>query len=232
MDTCKPEWSERLSSWFDDEVDGADRRAVEAHLGSCLVCRRVAAEWKALRGRMRTRGVPAAPVRTRFGWRKVMAIAAVLALVVAAGLSLRSPKSTLMDQLEQHHFQAFARTSPCEFQSSDPAAVGAWLQQKVGYAVEVPKVPGATLLGARRCKLDGVLSASLLFRRGDAAVTVFVPPHDAALAPMFAKLTSGGGRCVMGRLGERVCSSRTADALAVANADPATVVAFADATAR
>jgi anti-sigma factor RsiW len=234
MDSCRPEWSEKLSAWLDGEAEPAERAEVDGHLGRCLVCRRAVEAWRALGSRLRAGAVvpPVRAARRVPSWRALVAVAALLMVGIVATFLSRRPNTPLMDELEQHHFQAFAQTSPCEFQSNDPEAVRAWLQQKVGYAVDVPVVQGATLLGARRCKLDGVLSASLLFRRGDAAVTVFVPPPGGALDPMFAKLTAGGGRCVTGRLGERVCTSRQASTVAVSNTDPGTLVAFADAVAR
>lgn len=235
MDTCRPEWSERLSAWFDGEAEAAEKRATEAHLQSCLPCRRVLQEWAALRGKLRGRApevrIPSAPRRRVRAWAAAVAVALVGASAMGA-LQLRARTTPLLDQLEQHHFQTFARASPCEFQSSDPRAVRAWLREKVGYDVEVPALAGATLLGARRCKLDGVLSASLQFRRGDSAVTLFIPPPHGRLPSRLAQLTDGSGHCTVGRLGERLCTSHEAQAIAVANADDRTLVAYADAVER
>lgn len=239
MDTCKPEWNERLSAWFDGEADPAESRATEVHLKSCLTCRRVLQAWQGLRGKLRAgSSVPeVSPVpnarRARSRGRMMATVTAVaamlIALVATSAFAVHRRPNPLLDELEQHHFQSFAKTSPCEFQSSDPDAVRGWLSDKVGFDVEVPKLEGASLLGARRCRLDGVLSASLLFRRGDSAVTVFIAPPDGKLPERLARLTDGEGRCTEGRLGERICSSHQPGALAVSNADDSTLIAYADA---
>ena len=236
MDTCRPEWNERLSAFFDREAPAPEARSTEEHLRTCLTCRRVLMAWEALRGRLRAGSAPGvrSSFRTRRRFGLTLGMVALLLLVGGGvgALRARGRPMPLLDQLEQHHFQAFAQKSPCEFQSSDPRAVRAWLREKVGYEVQVPELAGATLLGARSCKLDGVLSASLQFRRGESAVTVFIPPPNGKVSPRLAQLTNGGGHCRVGRLGERLCTSEKAGAIAVANADDDTLLAYADAVAR
>lgn len=44
-------WTDRLSDYIDDELDPEERRALEAHLAGCAVCRETLAELNAVVGR-------------------------------------------------------------------------------------------------------------------------------------------------------------------------------------
>ncbi len=134
--------------------------------------------------------------------------------------------------LERHHLKSFSRVSPCEFESSDPAEVEAWVLREVGYAIEVPTVPGATLLGARRCRLHGHLSASIQYRVGEGAMTIFLPPPGSAVAKEAVRFANDEVRCTKGPVGEKICVAAQADgqsaAVAVSEVEEAVLVqAFA-----
>lgn len=223
MEACSPEWQERLCAWFDGEAEAPERQAVEQHLSGCAGCAREAARYAPLREALRAQAatethVPPAlkervarlvpPPRPAFGRRRLTAsLAAGLAAVGVLWTSWPSGMNdALAMDLERHHLKAFSRTTPCEFESSDPAAVKAWVERELGYAVEVPVVPGATLLGARRCKLHGQLSASLLYRHeGGKAMTLFLPPPGSPAAREAASFAGGETRCTQGPVGERIC---------------------------
>jgi hypothetical protein len=135
----------------------------------------------------------------------VLAGALAAALVVVLWSSHRHA-GALADELEARHLTAFARSAPCDFTSSDPAAVRAWIASKVGYDVEVPVVPGATLLGARRCTVHGGVTASLLYRRGDEPLSLYLPRAGSPAESEAVQLSRVRSGCTVGRLGAAVCA--------------------------
>jgi len=222
MEACSPEWQERLSAWFDGEAQAHEQQAVEHHLGQCAGCAQEAARYASLRSFLKAeRAVEAhtppelaariaqlAPRARSVLPRRTLAAGVAVALAATGGLWTLWPggmNQALAMDLERHHLRAFSRVAPCEFESSDPAEVKAWVEREVGYAVEVPVVPGATLLGARRCRLHGRLSASLLYRHGSKAMTLFLPPPGSVAARHAARFAGDGPRCTQGPVGERIC---------------------------
>ncbi|WP_342378535.1 zf-HC2 domain-containing protein [Myxococcus stipitatus] len=226
MEACSLEWQERLSAAFDGENPAHEQRALEQHLERCAGCARELARYDSLRVALRAQadldvGVSAGlkarvdrlASRPRWAfargtWAAGGAIAALLTvgvfgasrLGVAGGLT-----DALAMDLERHHLKAFSRAAPCEFESSNPEDVKAWVEREVGYEVDVPSVPGAELLGARRCQLHGEVSASLLYRHGDKAMTLFLPEPGSPVAKAAARFAGDGTRCTQGPVGERIC---------------------------
>ncbi|NVJ00530.1 zf-HC2 domain-containing protein [Myxococcus sp. AM009] len=245
MEACSPQWQERLSAWFDGEVQAHEHQAVEHHLARCAGCAREAARYASLRQALKAEGAAEARVspalaervtrlaprpRPSFPRRRLAAgLAAALTSVGVLWTSWPSGlgmNEALAMDLERHHLKAFSRVTPCEFESSDPAEVKAWVEREVGYAVEVPVVPGATLLGARRCRLHGKLSASLLYRHeGGKAMTLFLPLPGSDAAREAARFAGDGPRCTQGPVGERICVAPRGGALAVSELEPAVLLA-------
>ena len=112
----------------------------------------------------------------------------------------------MVDELEARHLTAFTKAAPCDFESADPAAVRAWIAQHFGQEVEVPSVPGATLLGARRCNLSGTPTVSLMYRRGAEPLSLFVSPPGTRTAIENVRLSQASVGCTVGRLGAAVCA--------------------------
>ncbi|WP_404369112.1 anti-sigma factor family protein [Corallococcus coralloides] len=245
MEACSPEWQERLSAWFDGEAQAHERQAVEHHLSRCAGCTREAARYGSLREALKAEG--AVPTRvppelaarvsrlapgSRPSLPRRRLAAGLAAALASVGILWTSWPSGMNDalamDLERHHLKAFSRATPCEFESSDPGAVKAWVAREVGYAVEVPVVPGATLLGARRCRLHGQLSASLLYRHeGGTAMTLFLPPPGSPAAREAESFAGASTRCTQGPIGERICvAPRTGGqaALAVSELEPPVLI--------
>ena len=89
-------------------------------------------------------------------------------------------------------------------------------------------MPGATLLGARRCRLHGQVTASLLYRHGDGALTLFVPAAGSPAEREAARFAEEGARCTQGPVGERICvapgSGGAHAAVAVSELEPAVLL--------
>ncbi len=231
MQVCSQEWSEPISAWIDGEATEEERLRVEAHLARCPRCADAAGTVRALGIALRasadeevTLHVTAraralsSPRRARWPWVAVAAVAIAAAAVLAVGARSRPLDDALSQELVAHHLRGFARARPCELESSDPAAVRAWVEQRLGYEVEVPTPEGAELIGARACSLDGRATAALLYRYDGEAMTVFVPPPGSDAVTAATRFASSGARCTRGPIGERICvSSDEQSAFAVAN---------------
>ncbi|MFB1481790.1 anti-sigma factor [Corallococcus sp. RDP092CA] len=222
MEACSPAWQERLSAWFDGEGPADERQTVEQHLTRCVGCAREVARYGSLREALKAQAAAETHVppelrarvsrlaprsRPAFRRRWTVGLAAAVASVGILWTSWpRGMNDALAMDLERHHLKAFSRAAPCEFESADPAEVKAWVVREVGYAVEVPVVPGARLLGARRCRLHGQLAASLLYRHeGGKAMTLFLPPPGSPAAREAASFAGEETRCTQGPIGERIC---------------------------
>ncbi|MCI0571734.1 MAG: zf-HC2 domain-containing protein [Myxococcaceae bacterium] len=235
MHACSADWAERLSAVFDGEAGAEERAQVARHTERCVGCRATLARFGPLRaGLQRSARAEVAvspslrarlerleaPVRRLSPLRRVgmgMAAAAVLAVGLWAAVPHAGLDGAVALDAERHHLKAFARATPCDFASSDPEAVAGWLKAQMGHQVQVPDVPGAVLLGARRCDLAGESVPALLYRHGEDALTVYLPPADSAAAGLALRFARNGARCTEGPLGERICVSprATQPALAV-----------------
>lgn len=136
----------------------------------------------------------------------VAALASAAALVIAPETG--SFSTALADEAVTHHLRAFAQGdgSGCEVESSDPGAVATWLSDALGADVEVPVVPGAELVGARRCSLFGERAGAVVYRTPAGAVTLFVPAPGSE-AERACERSLG---CTEARDGQRVCVVRGA----------------------
>jgi anti-sigma factor RsiW len=212
---CSGAWLEVLSAWHDGEATGEEVARARLHVAGCHACGETLERFRRLRTALRSlpdEGAPAPSPRRaaalcRPAPRRALAAGlAAAAVALAVWVAPRRVAAGLDDELEAHHLRAFSRASPCEFESSDAAAVRGWLKAHVGYDVEVPTIPGAKLLGARRCKVRGVLTASLLYRHGDDALTVFLPRAGTPAEAEAARLAGSSPACTVARNGDQVCA--------------------------
>lgn len=236
MAGCNQEWFENLSAWHDGEVTDADALRIEAHIAGCAACRRAAEMLGCTRTALvgaastevpdRLRARAAAALAPRFSprpwvWRSLGAAAIAAAAALVFALPHRELPSAVEDELVSHHLAGFAREHPCDFESSDPAAVASWLQGELGYSVDVSIPPGTRLLGARLCRIEGAKTAALMFLREDKPLTVFVPPEGSDAARTARGFAGEGLRCTSGPLGKAICVKGVGrPALVVAEIDP------------
>jgi anti-sigma factor RsiW len=193
-----------LTPYLDAEVDGADRQAVEGHLGQCPPCARRAAAEAASRRVLMVRGgslSPRAPESLRrrctalaprkrssswwgvMGWRTAgLATASLVVVGLAAtmvyGVATHSP-TLLVAELALDHVKCFALFEPREAQA-DPAAVASGLRADYGWELAVPGSLARehlTLLGARRCFSTDGRVAHVMYRHDGRAVSLFMMPR-------------------------------------------------------
>jgi anti-sigma factor RsiW len=219
MRVCDERWSEPLTAWLDDEATPEESARVETHLGRCPACASAARAHRAIGAALRegaassevaasaaTSSTTSKPSRSRAIGPRLAVACAALAAAVFLAIAPSSPAldEALAQELVSHHLRGFARTRPCEIESSDPSAVREWIEARLGYAVEVPAPEGIELIGARACTVGGEATAALLYRDDGAPMTVFVPPpgsHALDAAALFA----AEPRCTAGPIGERIC---------------------------
>src|SRR5690606_23956482 len=186
MRVCDREWSEPLSAWLDGEAEPEERARVEAHLARCEACSAAVRAYRGLGVAMRARSTepppdlearprerltaqrrkPAIRQGLRWAWVTAAGVAAVLLLALWQGPVLDGELDQELDEalageLVSHHLRGFARPRPCEIESDDPAVVRGWVEERLGYRVEVPKAEGVELMGARACRIDGLETAAL-----------------------------------------------------------------------
>lgn len=232
MPGCNPEWFDSLSAWHDGEVTPEDRRRVEQHLSDCAACRRASALLGELRSavvrtadhdvpdrvRERSRSTLYRRAHLRRSWLAAGASAAVIAAAAAVLIMVRPSSNlapsnlsaSLRDELVGHHLSGFTREQPCDFESSDPTAVASWLEDHVGYPVDVPLPEGAQLIGARLCRLTQARTAAVMYRLETGSLetsplTVFVPPRNSPAAEMARSFAGDELRCTSGMLGSSIC---------------------------
>ncbi len=200
-----------------DVVDGATE---DAHVAGCAACSARVQSMRALGDSLRAlpvarerapasleatlRGLEAGARSERRGLR---ALPGFLAAAAAAAVLVLAPTGdglthALADEAVSHHLRAFAKGAACEVESSDPAHLEDFLATSLGQPVDVPVRPGVELVGARRCSLFGEQAGAVVYRAGDAAVTMFVPAPGSAAERACARAV---GECTQARDGQTVC---------------------------
>ena len=214
---CNETWLEILSAWHDGEATTDEVARARAHLPHCSACTASRARFQLLRAALRSAHQfslheraspqkPPAPVR-RPGRRAIVAgvlVAAAAVLVLARVPSFHQDDAVVVDELEARHLTAVA--SRVDFESSDPAAVRTWIATDLGHDVDVPIVPGARLLGARRCHLSGRPTVSIMYRRGKEPLSLFLPPAGTAAEVETGLLARARTGCTVAPLGSAVCA--------------------------
>ncbi len=193
------ELTERLSPYLDETASlAAERPAIEAHLGECVPCSQRLESLRALKhaiARLPSREEPPGAVRAhvealqlgkaphgRHRTRLLMAAAAAAAVLVITGLAMRRDHRTagLADDLVADHLSSVPEVRPAEIASSDRDAILRFFAEHVPFAAVVPNVPGAELLGARLCRIEGRRVELLFYRRENRTLSLFVSDSPVA----------------------------------------------------
>jgi anti-sigma factor (TIGR02949 family) len=225
VSSCR-EIADRLTSYVDGELPSESRAAVERHLGECPPCRRAAEATAA--GRLVLRRCAAAlrdePLppglksrcealarehRARTGtWtaRLVPALAVAALLLITAStlfaLATRRSDVLLTQQLALDHAKCFKLFAEAEARGADPLETEMMLRDKYGWDLHVPPssaAEGITLIGARRCLYAEGTMPHVMYRMGNADLSLFVlngvrrPTNDVRTLGHRSHIWSDGG---------------------------------------
>jgi anti-sigma factor RsiW len=248
MARCNEDWFESLSAWRDGEVTRDEARRIEAHLAICEPCRCDAERLGAVSATLRQTSIEGVTARVRAAaegrvhpsalkrrWPLVAGVAAAVCLVASAlvVLARNDLPAAVTQEIVMRHLGGFARSQPCDIESSDPKVVSAWLTDHAGYPVNVEVGDGVQLLGGRMCRLCGSHTAAVMLRRAGTPLTIFVPPPDSDAARQAEHLAGDGLGCTSGPLGSSICAtSGSQPMLAVAESEASQVSGALVATLR
>jgi anti-sigma factor RsiW len=196
-----------------------ETQAAEAHVAACEACQAFVREQQDLAALIRAhapRDAAPAEVRRRVfdaaararaprtsvtGWRGRFGRAAAVSIVVAgAALGMWLVGGASADEQWRGQLAAFADDhldagADLAVVSSDRAEIRAWLDQRLDFAVHVPRIPNAEFAGARLCAFAGRRAGVVCYRIDGQQVSLYLMASDATdpvpLAP--AQLVGGGG---------------------------------------
>lgn len=224
--TCRPEL---VTAYFDDALDIAERRRIEAHLAGCASClaqltaeRRVRAVLRSLPRETLPAGLERRVSRMllpkRLSW--VQIAVPVVACLLAAVLVARGEPWFVVHEIAADHVKCFERKNvPAVVWSSDMNLVARWFSQQGARLPFLPEHVGElTLVGTRFCPLpDLTLTPHLYYASRTEPVSVFAVRHRVRFSPHYRAYVFGQ---VVGliRVGEVV--------VGVVAKDEATVQAF------
>jgi anti-sigma factor RsiW len=169
------ELSSFLPAYVDGEFDGFETVEIEAHLASCVECRRAVALQRGLKAVVKHSAPAVAPIELRQlvherlkeadgavgRWDAVLlrpGRVALLAAAVGAAVwflaggtehSLWPRSHTAIDDAIATH----SLMLPLDFSGTDAAALQHWLESKLRFAPHVPRLPRGSLQGARLSQL-------------------------------------------------------------------------------
>jgi len=164
------------------------------------------------RGESRT-----APSGLRGRWRRILSGSLAAVLLVIVGVFVQrttssAPRTRPLDDLLVEDFEHFVtKNKPLGVVSGDAAEVAAWLRDRTALGVNVPTIDPqvGTLLGGRKCKIDGEPAAFAVYRIGDSLASfVAVRGPDEALASLKPIERNGRVHWIGHRRGHAIVACR------------------------
>ena len=191
---------ELLHAYVDSELDLANARETERHLGSCTDCRGTEKAIRELRSAL-TSGAAAyrAPAHLRRNVRAALrdeakssrhilspwltfatgaAFAAILLGFVLFQTTRTARTNAIADQVVANHVRSLLAAQIVDVVSSDQHTVKPWFDGKIDFAPEVRDLStdGFPLVGGRLDYLDGKTVAALVYRRNKHPINLFITP--------------------------------------------------------
>ena len=176
-------------------------RAAQAHLAACDACQQFLCDMRHMAEALRALApspatpaavrvrvaralaqtpmpgaVPPAPARLRQWWG-VAVVVCVLALGVVSWWAHNRPSEPTgqrsLRAVAEDHIRSLHEE---QILTADPATVAHWMAQRVAFAVHVPAMPGAGLVGGRLCLLHGQRGMVLWYRVDGHLLSYYVMP--------------------------------------------------------
>ena len=208
--TCDS-WRNKLDAYVDGTGSPEELANFEAHLRTCPSCaadaigrlqmkrmtRAAAARYSPspqFRARLEKSLHPKRPPAWTFGWMPRLAVAAILALLVALGLTLWVRHNTSQEafaELVDLHVATLASSNPVDVISSDRHTVKPWFQGKLPFTFNLPEfnrpeLPASSfkLIGGRVAYFEHNPAAQLLFQIRNHDLSVFILQDRPGLFPI------------------------------------------------
>jgi anti-sigma factor RsiW len=185
---------EMLSAGVDGALSEHESHGVQAHLAGCERCRALRAELVLLKASVRD-GAPAHPAsealkarlaasvvrrrRLRSAAIWVAAAAALVTVVVALGVARPWRANDLLAQLVGDHVLiTLNEAKPLEVRDSDAGAIERWFGGKLDFALRLPRLDGASVVGGRVCNFAGRRVALTFYDLQGRRMSLFVTDRD------------------------------------------------------
>lgn len=201
-----------LNPYLDGELDLVTAVRVEEHIEGCDGCGQEYRDLQQLRHRIAEADLEFAPkpafarrimaARRRAGtsfepwWKRrgiLTAIAAsVLVLVLVPARLLRTAADDNREVVD-NHLRSLMASHLVDVPSSDHHTVKPWFQGRLSFSPDVPDLSGEgfVLTGGRLEMVRRTPAASIIYKRRDHVINLFVAPSSDADSPPRAQKTSG-----------------------------------------
>jgi anti-sigma factor RsiW len=184
---------EMLSAGVDGALSEHESHGVQAHLATCERCRALRAELVLLKASVRD-GAPAHPPSEPLKARLVASVvhrrrlrsaaiwvvaAAALVAVVALGVARPWRANDLLAQLVGDHVLiTLNEAKPLEVRDRDAGAIERWFGGKLDFALRLPRLDGASVVGGRVCNFAGRRVALTFYDLQGRRMSLFVTDRD------------------------------------------------------
>lgn len=194
------DWTTKLDTYLDGELNGPEIALMEAHLRECPSCatesvRRM--QWKravrsagqryvsdrALRERIQQQISRKSAGRLSMAWRwRAAYLVPLTALALLAGALVvnqnvrRARNQQIVGELADLHVATLASSTPVDVVSTDRHTVKPWFEGKIPFTFNVPELNGSPyeLVGGRVSYLDQSPGAELVFRLRKHQISAFI----------------------------------------------------------
>jgi len=175
---------ELLSAEVDGAIDEHQARALRGHIESCARCGTVRAELLLLKTAVRDQSAKGAAPETlkqrlvaRMKRRRMQTRGAIFAAAIAATAMVfmlaRRPRE-LAAQLVGDHILMTLDGAPLEVRGEELPAIERWFAGKLDFALRLPALPGARIVGGRLCSIAGRRVALTFYEKDGRRLSLFV----------------------------------------------------------
>jgi anti-sigma factor RsiW len=194
------DWTTKLDTYLDGELDGQEIALMEAHLRECPSCATESvrrSQWKravrfagqryvadhALRERVQKQISSKSVGHLPMAWRwRAAYLVPLAALVLLAGALVvnqnvrRTRNQQIVGELADLHVATLASNTPVDVVSTDRHTVKPWFEGKIPFTFNVPELNGSPyeLVGGRVSYLEQSPGAELVFRLRKHQISAFI----------------------------------------------------------
>lgn len=178
---------EMLSAGADGALAAHELHSVQGHLAGCARCRALRAELVLLKASVRE-GAEAPPasealkvrlatiVARRRSFRRAATVSAAMVGAVAAVVILtrRAPPDLAAQLVGDHVLMTLEGAKPLEVRDDDPSRIERWFEGRLDFALRIPRLPDARIVGGRVCSIAGRRAALAFYERNGRRLSLFM----------------------------------------------------------